>query len=76
MSEWRARQKPKVSQATLGRLVGCDGSAIRHYEARRQALGLEICCAISRECGIALEKLVPAESLGTLREAAALLEAR
>lgn len=70
---WRWRQKPRLSQAALAELVDCDGSVIRHYEARRKPISLSLSIELAMVTGIRLEHLISPESLRTVRAASAML---
>ena len=72
---WRQSQHPRVSQAELGRRVGCDGSSIRHYELdSKPVISLELGIALSRETGISIDLLLPEERLREVEQAAALIQ--
>ena len=51
---WRNTRRPKVSQMTLGRAVGVDGSMIHQYEQCKKDLTLPRKVAIAAFTGIPL----------------------
>lgn len=55
---WRLRQCPKVSQDSLAKELGLDGSYVRHFEAGRKMLPLEARIALHKRTDVPLSMLL------------------
>lgn len=74
LREWRTSQRPRVSQAELGRCLGKTGRLIGLFETDDADLTTRDCVRIHRCTGIPLGELLSAEQCRHIHEASELLE--
>jgi transcriptional regulator with XRE-family HTH domain len=59
LAEWRWSQRPPMTQAELGRLIGVSRSHVHHIENGRRQLSSTLLTMVSEKTGLRGEALLP-----------------
>lgn len=67
LTQWREARTPPIKMSELGRKLGLkSGSVIQKYEKGHRKLSIPLLAELSRQTGIAIEKLAWPEQLEAL----------